>query len=191
MRRSTSSPLILAANWYSLIIRGFVAIALGLTTLIWRGITTWEVYVVFFGYAMIDGLVNIAGALRAAQRRERFGVLLLEGLTGPAAAIVAASIPTLPQSRYLAVIAGWAFITGACEIVSAIELRNQVKGELLLALSGLASLALGTLMIVLPFTREGLFAPWIGLYAFIFGALLLALGVKLRAWVRMPRVSPG
>jgi uncharacterized membrane protein HdeD (DUF308 family) len=53
-----------------------------------------------------------------------------------------------------------------------------VAGEWLMALSGIASLILGILMIAIPLAGKLAIAFWIGAYAFVFGALLVGLGVE-------------
>src|SRR5882672_7153009 len=71
--------IILAKNWWSLVMRGLAAILLGLMTVIWPGITLAALVRLFFAYALFDGLVGIAGAVRAAEESERWWwALLLE-----------------------------------------------------------------------------------------------------------------
>ena len=85
--------VILARNWWSLIIRGLTAIVLAAITVLWSDITNGQLILVFFAYAMIDGLVGIAGAVRAAEQHERWGSLLIDGLVCIAAAVVAVAWP--------------------------------------------------------------------------------------------------
>jgi uncharacterized membrane protein HdeD (DUF308 family) len=70
------------------------------------------------------------------------------------------------------------------EIIAAIRLRQDIEGEWLLGLSGAASLVLGIVMMALPVAGALAIAFWIGAYAFVFGVLLIALGLRLRSWTR-------
>jgi uncharacterized membrane protein HdeD (DUF308 family) len=177
--------VILAKNWWSLVIRGVAAILLGVITFIWPGITLGALVLLFGFYALIDGLVSLAGAVRAAGAHERWGALLIEGLAGIAAGIITFAWPSITALSLVYVIAAWALVTGVFEIVAAARLRKYIEGEWLLALSGLASLVLGVVMIALPLAGALAIAYWIGIYAFIFGVLLVALGFRLRSWVKV------
>jgi uncharacterized membrane protein HdeD (DUF308 family) len=184
--------VILATNWWSLLIRGLAAFALGILTVIWRDVPLSDLTLVFFGYAMIDGLVNLAGAITAAQSRERWGSLLFEAMAGIALALVAVAWPGVTIMGLIYIIAAWGLATGALEMVSAARLKKHGRGEWLLTLSGAASIALGVVMIAVPLAGSSAIAFWLGAYAFVFGTLLVALAFRLRARVAMrrePRVA--
>ena len=116
----------LARNWWSLVIRGFVAIALGIVTFAWPGITIGALVLLFGAYALIDGVVSIVGAWKAARAHERWGALIFEGIVGIAAAVVTAIIPGLTAIALVYLIAAWALVTGALEIVAAVRLRQYI-----------------------------------------------------------------
>jgi len=157
---------------------------LGLITIVWPGITLGALVLLFGAYALIDGLLSLAGAVRAAENHERWGALLFEGLAGIAAGIVTFAWPAITALTLVYVIAAWALITGVFEIAAAVRLRKVLPGEWLLALSGFASLILGILMIAVPLAGALAIAFWVGIYALVFGALLVALGLRLRSWTK-------
>jgi uncharacterized membrane protein HdeD (DUF308 family) len=176
--------ILIAKNWWSLVLRGLAAIVLGLITIVWPGITLGALVLLFGAYALIDGLLSLAGAVRAAENHERWGSLLFEGLAGIAAGIVTFAWPAITALTLVYVIAAWALITGVFEIAAAVRLRKVLPGEWLLALSGFASLILGILMIAVPLAGALAIALWVGIYALVFGALLIALGLRLRSWTK-------
>jgi uncharacterized membrane protein HdeD (DUF308 family) len=182
--------VILAKNWWSLVIRGFLAISLGLITVVRPGVKLGTLVLLFGFYALIDGLVSFAGVMRAAEAHERWASLLVEALAGIAIGVVTLAWPTIPALSLVYVIAAWALLTGIFEIAAGLQLRRHVRGEWLLALSGIASLVLGILMLSLPLAGPLAIAYWVGAYAFVFGVLLIGLGFRLRAWGRHEHRPP-
>jgi uncharacterized membrane protein HdeD (DUF308 family) len=75
-------------------------------------------------------------------------------------------------------------LIGGLEIAAAIRLRRVIKGEWLLALTGVLSLALGLILAMMLATRPGLTVlsvAWlIAIYALAAGASLIILGFRLR-----------
>lgn len=164
---------------------------LGVVAVVWRDISLDNLILVFFGFALLDGVAGLAGAVRAAEAHERWAPLLMEAVIGIAAALLAVTWPGIMTIDVLGYIIGaWALLTGLLEIASGVLLRRHIRHEWLLALSGFASLLLCVLMISLPLASPGGIALWLGVYAFIFGCLLIALGFRLRSWVNLDSVRP-
>ena len=80
----------LARNWWSLVIRGILGILVGILTFVWPGITLLALVFLFAGYALVDGVVSLTGAVHAITSHERWGALLFEGIVGIAAAVITA-----------------------------------------------------------------------------------------------------
>jgi uncharacterized membrane protein HdeD (DUF308 family) len=176
--------LILAKNWWSLLLRGLVAIAFAVITLVSPGITLSALVLLFGAYALVDGVLSIVGAVRAARAHERWGVLVLEGLAGIAAFVITMVAPIVTALAMVWLVAAWAIVTGALEIMAAVKLRKLISHEWLLALGGVVSLILGILLIAMPVAGALALALWIGAYAFVFGVLMIALAFRLRTWTR-------
>jgi len=178
--------VLLAENWWSLVIRGLAAILLGLITIFWPGIRLGSLVSLFGVYALIDGLAGIAGALRAGEAHERWGALLIEGLAGIMAWLITIAWPVTTALSLVYVIAAWVLVTGVFEMIAALRLRRYIAGEWLLLLSSLASLVLGILLLALPLARVLAIAFWVGVYGLVFGSLLIALGFRLQKWAKTP-----
>ncbi len=176
--------ILMARNWWALLIRGIVAIVFGILAIAWPGVTFAALVLLFGAYAFVDGVMSLVGAIRRSRANERWGVLLLEGIAGIAAAVVTFAWPAITGLALVFVIAAWALITGAFEIAAAIRLRNYVSGEWRLALSGVISLVLAALLFAAPGAGALAIALWVGIYAVIFGALEVALAFRLRSWAR-------
>src|SRR5262245_8496159 len=168
---------LLVSNWWSVVLRGVLGIAIGIVTFTSPSVTLSALVLLFGAYAFIDGILSIASAFHAT---ERWGVLLLEGIAGIAAGLIAFAWPTLTATVLALVIAGWAIVTGVLEIAAAIRLRKEVHGEWLLALFGVLSIAFGILVAMVPLTGALAIATWVGAYAFVSGIVLVVLGLRLR-----------
>jgi uncharacterized membrane protein HdeD (DUF308 family) len=180
----------LAKNWWSLVIRGLVGIIVGVVTFIRPGMTLALLIFLFAAYALVDGIVDLAGAIHAIAARERWGALMLEGFAGIGAAVVAVLWPKMTLLVLIWVIAAWAIIIGIAEIAAAIRLRRHVSGEWLLVLRGVAAVIFGVLMAAVPHAGALVIAIWFGAFAFIFGIVLVALGFRLRSWDRTLHMGP-
>jgi uncharacterized membrane protein HdeD (DUF308 family) len=174
----------LATNWWALVIRGLAAIAFGILTFAWPGITLVALVFLFAGYSLVDGVMNIVGAVRAIEKHDRWGILVLEGIVGIGAAAITAVWPAITALALVYVIAAWAVVTGCFEIAAAIRLRRVISGEWLLVLSGALSLVFGILLVISPIAGALVIALWVGAYALIFGVIMVALGLRLRSWER-------
>jgi uncharacterized membrane protein HdeD (DUF308 family) len=172
----------LGRNWWALALRGVAAILLGILAFAWPGITLF-VLVLFFGaYMLVDGIFAIVAAVRAAGEEDRWWLLLIEGILGVLAGLVAFFWPGLTALALLYFIAAWAIVTGIMEIVAAIRLRQEIEGEWALGLSGLLSVIFGILLVVLPAPAGLLSLVWlVGAYAVATGVLLLILAFRVRS----------
>jgi uncharacterized membrane protein HdeD (DUF308 family) len=175
---------LLARNWGWVALRGVAALFFGLLTLFNPGITL-TVLVLFFGaYALADGILRIISAIANRRGEPHWVALLVGGLAGVVVGVGTFLMPGVTAIVLLYFIAGWAIITGAAEIATAIRLRKVMTGEWLLALAGVLSVLFGVRLIVRPGVGALAVALWIGAYAIAFGIMLIALAFRLRGWGR-------
>jgi uncharacterized membrane protein HdeD (DUF308 family) len=183
-----SAPVlpVLSRNWWLVALRGLAAIVFGVLAFVWPAITLWALVLLFGAYMLVDGIFAIVAAVRAAGREARWWLLLIEGVLGVLAGLVAAFWPGLTALALLYFIAAWAIVSGILEIAGAIRLRREIEGEWALGLSGALSLLFGVLLVVIPAPAGLLSLVWlIGAYALAFGVLLLVLAFRLRGTSEM------
>jgi uncharacterized membrane protein HdeD (DUF308 family) len=179
----TGQPVlpVLSRNWWALALRGLAAIVFGILAFTWPGITLWALILLFGAYMLVDGVFAIVAAVRAAGNEARWWLLLVEGILGVLAGIVAFVWPGLTALALLYFVAAWAIVTGIFEIVGAIRLRREIEGEWALILSGALSVLFGVLLAVIPAPAGILSLLWlIGAYAVAFGLLLIILAFRVR-----------
>ena len=170
----------LARYWWAFILRGVLAIIFGIIAFV-SPPTTIAVLVLLFGaWALVDGVFHIAGAMRDRSMTRSFWLTILEGVVSIIAGVLALAFPDVAAASLLLIIAAWSIVTGVVEVVLAIRLREQITGELWLAVGGLLSIAFGVLLILYP-TSGAITIVWIiGAFAIAFGLSLIALGWRLR-----------
>jgi uncharacterized membrane protein HdeD (DUF308 family) len=170
---------VLTRNWWALALRGICAILLGLAAFVLPGVTLAVLVALFGAYAVVDGVLAVIAGVRAAERHERWWSPVLKGLAGIVAGVLAFVWPALTALALLYLIAGWAIVTGVLEIVAAVHL-HRAHGEWLLVLNGVLSVLFGLFVIVWPGAGVLTLLWMIGVYAIVFGAVLLVLAFRLR-----------
>jgi uncharacterized membrane protein HdeD (DUF308 family) len=168
-------------DWQVTALRGLAALAFGILTLIWPGLTLWALVLLFGAYALVEGVFALAHAFtNGPSARGRRKWLVAEGLFGIAAGIITFVWPAITALALLYLIAAWAIVTGAVEIATSIQLRTATRDWWLLLLAGIASIVFGVLLMVTPGAGALVITWLIGWYAVFFGAMLLALAWRLR-----------
>jgi uncharacterized membrane protein HdeD (DUF308 family) len=172
---------VLSRYWWAFIIRGIVAILFGLAAWFWPGLTLTALIIVFGAYALVDDIFAVVAGIASHGENRRWWAEVLVGIVSIAAAIITWVWPGLTALVLLYFIASWAVITGVLEIWAAVELRRSIQNEWLLGLGGLASLIFGILLFIFP-GAGALGILWlIGLYAILFGILLIGLGWRMHS----------
>ena len=170
----------LGRNWWLLLVRGLVAIVFALLTWAQPGVSLAALVLVFGIYVLADGLLGVWSAIAKRRDNRHWWLLLLWGLVGIVVGVMTFIMPGITGLVLLMYIAAWAMITGVLQIVAAIRLRKEIKGEWLMILSGLVSVAFGVLLFLHP-GAGALAGAWIiAAYAFIFGVLMVLLAFKVR-----------
>lgn len=175
----------LARNWWVLLVRGLAAILFGFLAIAWPGRTLYVLVVMFGAFALVDGVFGIIAALLGRTGGIPWWALLVEGLLSLGIGIATFTWPGGAELVLLYMIAFWSMATGVFEIVAAIRLRQVIEGELLLGIGGVLSIVFGILLLGYP-ADGALAVVWlIGIYAILFGGMLVALSARLRGlWKR-------
>ncbi|WP_060978653.1 MULTISPECIES: HdeD family acid-resistance protein [Pseudomonadota] len=185
----TAGACRLQRNWSWLLLRGILALALGIVALLVPVTTLFAFTIVFAAYAGVDGLLSlIAGVRGATNKADRWLVSVLRGVLGIAAAVLFVLMPWTFAVGYalatLVVLSAWAISTGAIEMAAAYRLRKVIEREWLLGLSGLLSILLGLAVLALlylyPLISILSVASLIAAWAIIAGVVLVALALRLR-----------
>ena len=152
----------------------------GLAALLRPGIALGALILLFGAYALVDGAFAIVGVFRGTRSGTPRWLLLVEGVAGILAGIIALIFPGLTAVALLYLVAAWAVVTGLAQIATAIRLRQEIRGEWALILGGILSVLFGLLLAVLPGVGILSLIWLIGAYAVAFGVLLLITAFQVR-----------
>ncbi|MGH3390947.1 MAG: HdeD family acid-resistance protein [Actinomadura sp.] len=168
----------LARYWWVLTVRGVLAIIFGILAVVWPAITLLALAILFGAYVLVNGLFAAIGAVRAES--DSRALLVLEAILGILVGLLTLVWPGATLLAVTILIGAWALITGIAQIVTAVRLRKEIRGELLYILAGAVSVLFGLMVLVWPI-RGALAVAWIiGIYAILFGILLIALSLRVR-----------
>ena len=163
----------------SLILRGILALAVGVMALAWPGVTVLALVILFAVYAfMASGLQ----AMRAFSSRTAGPVAghLLLGLVDLAAGVIALAWPGPTALVLVLIVASWAVAGGLAEIYAGFAASAPGETRALAILGGLVSVAFGVVLFAHPVIGALTIALLFGLYTLVYGARQLATGIQLR-----------
>jgi uncharacterized membrane protein HdeD (DUF308 family) len=170
MFRSTST---------SLIVRGVLAVILGIIALVWPGVTILALVLLFAVYAFADTVFEGARAFASRRAWPVLGHLLL-AVIDLAAGVIAVVWPA-PTALALTLIIGiWAMAAGVFEITAAF-LRGETAGtRAMFIVTGLLSVAFGAIVVDRPGLGALTIALLFGLFSIASGVTAIMQGDQLR-----------
>ena len=178
----TNMAAILRRNWWVLLLRGIAAIAFGVLTWFYPGLSLAVLVLLFGAYAFVDGVLGVWSALAGREKHDDWWLLLLVGLLGIGVGVLTFFAPGLTAIGLLFYIAVWAIATGVLEIITAIRLRKEIEGEWLLVLGGIVSVVFGVFLMAQPGVGALALLWMIAAFAVVFGVLMVILAFKARSF---------
>jgi uncharacterized membrane protein HdeD (DUF308 family) len=170
----------LARDWWMIALRGVLGVVFGLIALFLPGATILALVLLFSAYMLVDGVFNIVQAIRAARRKQSWGIPLLQGIASIAAGVLAFLWPGITVFTFVILIAAWSIVTG-CLMLGAARSVDQRYGRWWFVLGGLASVMFGFLLIISPLIGAVVLTWWIGAFALVLGVALIVIAFRLRA----------
>ena len=163
----------------SLIVRGILALAVGVMALAWPGVTVLALVILFAVYAFIDAGLQAMRAFSSRSAGPVVGHLLL-GLVDLAAGVVALTWPGPTALVLVLIVASWAVAAGLLQIAAAFGAGQPAGTRALLILGGLATITFGVVLFAHPGIGALTLALLFGLFNLIYGGWALTRGIELR-----------
>ncbi len=171
-------------SWWSLLARGIIAVLFGLAALFWPGLTLLVLVYIFGAFALVEGIIAIYHSFQERSMQTNWWMLLLEGIAGVILGILVFIWPGITALVLLYLIAAWAIITGIIELVAAFTTGMGW----VLAIAGALSILLGIVLFARPVAGILSLVWLIGIYAIIWGVLLIIRAFQARSAPAAPTV---
>ena len=169
--------------WWTILLRGIVAVLFGIAAFVWPGMTIIFLISLFAAYALLDGIISVIIGIAQYGQQERWWATLLQGLAGIVVGLLTFLWPGVTGLILLYFIAAWSILTGLLEIAAAIRLRKEIVGEWLLAFAGVLSVLFGIVLFLRP-GAGALAVVWmIGTFAILNGLMLIAVSFRIKSAV--------
>ena len=162
-----------------LILRGILAVALGIMALVWPGVTVFTLVVLFAVTAFIAAGGQAILAFGSADGRPVAAPLLL-GLTDLAAGVIALAWPGATALVLVLVVGCWAVFAGLFGVVVALSNDELARSRALFILGGPGAIAFGVSLFARPGMGAITLALLFGMFSLTNGAGLIMQGIGLR-----------
>ena len=171
---------LLLRRWWVVLIRGLMAIALGVLAILWPAITLFTVLFVFGAFTVGDGVMALWLGFTARREGKVWGEMIALGILSIIVGAIAALWPAAMAEVLVYLIGFFAILRGLFEIAAAIQLRKVIEDEWVLIVGGVMSLLIGVILVAFP--GEGALAMvlLIGAFMLFVGSMQVALALRLR-----------
>ncbi len=179
---------LLAINWKGLVLRGVLAVILGLIMVLLPGPTLIAVTVLIGIFVLMLGLIGLAMFL--SLRGKGNGIfLLIEGVLGIAFGVVTIIWPNITALLLILLLGVWFLIEGLVQVYAGLAMPSKAAVRALFTVSGIFSIVVGLIFILAP--GDGAIALiWlIGVFVIIYGILSISYGLLYRSYYRLERMS--
>src|SRR5215469_15825491 len=171
----------LKRHWWVPVLRGVAAIIFGIIAFT-HPVMAAATLVLFFGaWVLVDGIFRIVGAIGHRSSDPDWGWQLVIGILGIIIGFLTFHAPAITALALVIYIAAWALMIGATEIIAAIKLRNEIKGEWFLILMGVVSIIFAIMLLWNPLPGALALVWLIASYAIVFGVLGIIFGFRLKS----------
>jgi len=162
--------------WWAFLLRGLLALGLGVSALIWPSLTLALLIRLIGIYAVLDGAAGIVSSLR---HRELQSYLVLS-LASLAVGAILIFWPGVTVKGLLIILGFWAVLQGANLFLAGRGAEIDDPNRTLLTTTGTVLAVIGLILIIWPGVGVITISWLVAALAFLIGALLVFLALRLR-----------
>lgn len=170
--------------WQHLLFSGICSLLFGIIALIWPGISLLSLIWLFAAFMVVQGIAICSGAWRTRKQETNWWLLFLYGLLCIVSGVIAALYPGLTTIILGFIISLNLLAGGLIQVIMAIHLRKEIKGEGWLILSGLITFGIGVYLLMIPGGGAIAMLWLIAVAAVVLGILFILLAIKAKNWAK-------
>jgi uncharacterized membrane protein HdeD (DUF308 family) len=168
-------------HWWLFLLRGLAAIVFGVLALLWPGATVVVLTAFIAAYALVDGVVAIAAAVRMRATFDRWWVLLIQGLISAAFGVWAFINPLLSLWYIVISVSLWMVVAAVVQFLLARAHRAMGTSPAWSIFGGVLSVVVAVLALVYPGLTVATVVLLIAWFALVIGTLQLVIAFRVRS----------
>ncbi len=166
--------------WIWSIARGVIAIVFGILALFWPLATAVALAVLVGVFALVDGVIDIIDAIRY-RGSPGVGLRVFLGVVSLLFGLLVLLWPQISLGVLAVLVAIWAILIGALQIVANVSLRRQSgRSWIWGVIAGAIGVIFGVVVLIWPKAGIVTLIWLLGIWAIVFGIVLIVLGLQLR-----------
>lgn len=170
----------MSRRWWVLLVRGILFLIMGILAIAMPGLTLFTMIVVYGAFTAADGLSALMLGFGGGPNGKTIWPMVGLGVMALLAGIIAFVYPQITAFVFLVIIAVSMIMRGIFEVIAAFMLRKEIDDEWVIALSGLLSIGLGSLMLARPLEALEAIVWLVGAVMMFLGVMSIALSLRLR-----------
>ena len=167
--------------WWVFLIGGIALLIFGILAFYNPAVALLVLSVYFAASVLVDGVVNIVGAIQN-RARDGWWVVLLIGILGTLIGAYALVYPPVSMAAFVYLVAFMAIMAGVFLVMLGRKVREKIDREWILYLTGALSIIWGVLIIVQPAPGAVSVVYMIASWAVIFGIMKIFFAFKARSF---------
>lgn len=166
--------------WWPFVVGGLALVIFGIMAIVWPDITVITLVVLFGAVALVDGVFTIAGGLTSTEDQTMRWFLVVAGVFSVIIGVLILIWPDITGKVVLYIIGTFAVVSGITRTLTAMFWPLERRSDKwLLVISGLLGIAFGVLIFAWPASGALAIVWLIGLFAIIFGVVVMVLGFEV------------
>lgn len=166
--------------WWLFLLQGVVAVFFGIAAIFWPGLTLTALVYLFSAFILAWAIVEIIHGFLGIGRHGNWILTMAFGIFGLGAGIYLVRHPGVSFTALILIIGLLLIGRGILDIVGIFLTKYSGGQKAMMGIVGAAALGAGIIILFQPVAGGVAFVWVLGLYALVYGALTIALGIQAK-----------